>query len=168
MKQDANTPFTAIYVEVRLDRDHRPKPIWLAYQGPRRSIREAWLWFDHRWPIEPSIRFRKQKLHWTLPKLQLAQRCDQWGLLVELAFWQLLLARPIVQDNPLPWQKPQAKLTPARTLRGFARLFAPLGSPTRPLQTRQNGSGWIAGRLRTRPKRYKPQRRNKKQRKKSK
>ena len=168
MKQDASTPFTAIYVEVRLDRDHRPKPIWLAYQGPQRSIQGAWLWFDHRWPIEPSIRFRKQKLHWTLPKLQLAARCDQWGLLVELAFWQLLLARPIVQDNPLPWQKPQAKLTPTRTLRGFARLFAPLGSPTRPLQSRQNGCGWVVGRLRTRPKRYKPQRRNKKRRKKSK
>jgi hypothetical protein len=167
MRQDAQTVFTAIYVEVRLEREKRPRPIWLAYLGPAaHTIQEAWLWFDHRWPIEPSIRFRKQKLHWTLPNLQTPERCDRWTWLVEAAFWQLYLARDIVRDNPLPWQKPLARLTPTRVLGSIGPLFAQIGTPTRPVQTRQNSPGWPTGKPRTRPQRYKPQRRNKKRRKK--
>lgn len=167
MKQDADTPFTAIYVQAHLERDKPPKPIWLGYQGPHDySVKEAWLWFDQRWPIEPGIRFRKQKLHLTLPKLQTAERCDRWCWLVEAAFWQLHLASSLVQDNPLPWQPAQLSLTPSRTLQAFARLFALIGSPTRPFQSRQNGLGWPKGKPRTRPMRFKPQRRHKNRRKK--
>ena len=166
-KQDADTPFTAIYVEVRLEREKRPRPIWLAYLGPETTaIQQAWLWFDHRWPIEPAIRFRKQKLAWTLPKLLTVERCDHWSWLVESAFWQLYLTRPLIEDNPLPWQLPQRKLTPTRTLRGFARLFALIGTPTQPCQSRQNGKGWPTGKPRTRPQRFKPVRRSKKRSKK--
>lgn len=167
MRQDAETAFTAIYVEVYLEREKRPRPIWLVYLGPsKHTIREAWLWFDHRWPIEPSIRFRKQKLHWTWPHLQAADRCDRWSWLVEAAFWQLYLARDIVRDQPLPWQKPLAQLTPTRVLGSFGLLFAQIGTPTQPVQSRRNSPGWPTGKLRTRPQRFKPQRRNKKQRKK--
>lgn len=166
MRQDPDTAFTAIYVEVRLERDKRPKPIWIAYLGPdKHSIREAWLWFDHRWPIEPSIRFRKQKLHWTLPNFQTSDRCDRWCWLVEAAFWQIYLARELVRDEPLPWQKPLTNLTPARVLRGMSRLFGKVKTPTRMVQTRQNSSGWLIGKKRTRPKRFKPTRRSKKQQK---
>jgi hypothetical protein len=167
MKQDADTPFTAIYVQTHLEREKPPQPIWLGCQGSKtHSVKDAWLWFDHRWPIEPSIRFRKQKLHLSLPKLQDSARCDRWCWLVETAFWQLHLASSLGADNPLPWQKPQVNLTPTRTLRTFACLFAQIGSPTRPLQSRQNGIGWTKGRPRTRLPRFKPQRRNKKLRKK--
>lgn len=163
MRQDVETTFTAIYVEVRLERDKRPKPIWLAYLGPAEcSIRDVWLWFDHRWPIEPSIRFRKQKLHWTLPNLQSSDRCDRWCWLVEAAFWQLFLAQNLVRDQPLPWQKPLTNLTPSRVLRGMGRLFGKIGSPTCSVQTRQNSPGWPAGKKRTRPIRFKPTRRSKK------
>jgi hypothetical protein len=167
MRQDADTEFTAIYVEVRLEQEKRPKPIWLAYLGPHpQSIRNAWLWFDHRWSIEPSIRFRKQKLHWTLPNFQTSDRCDRWSWLVEAAFWHLYLARNLVRDQPLPWQKPLTKLTPTRTLRGMSRLFGKIGTPTCPVQTRRNSPGWPTGRLRTRPQRFKPHRRGKKRGKK--
>jgi len=163
MRQDAATPLTAIYVEVRLEREQRPPPIWLGYLGPATySLQEVWLWFDHRWPIEPGIRFRKQKLCWTLPHLQRAARCDRWTWLVEAACWQLYLGRELVQDQPLPWQKPLACLTPTRVLGSFALLFEQLGSPTRPVQSRRNAPGWPRGQPRTRPPRFKPQRRNKK------
>jgi len=166
MRQDADTLFTAICVEVRLERDKPPKSIWLAYLGPQnRSIREAWLWFDHRWPIEPSIRFRKQKLHWTLPNLQTADRCDRWCWLVESAFWQIYLAQNLVRDEPLPWQKSLSDLTPTRVLRGMSRLFGKIGTPTTAVQTRRNSSGWPIGKKRKRPKRFKPTRRSKKQQK---
>lgn len=167
MRQDAETAFTAIYVEVHLEQEKRPRPIWLAYLGPStHTIRGAWLWFDHRWPIEPSIRFRKQKLYWTLPNLQASERCQRWSWLVEAAFWQLYLARDIVRDQPLPWQKSLARLTPTRVLGSMGLLFAQIGTPTRPVQSRRNSPGWPTGKPRTRPKRFKPQRRNKKQRKK--
>ncbi len=166
MRQDPETAFTAIYVEVRLEGHKRPKPIWLAYQGPAHySIRDAWHWFDHRWPIEPSIRFRKQKLHWTVPNLQTSDRCDRWCWLVEAAFWQIYLAQPLVRDQPLPWQKPMTNLTPSRVLRGMSRLFSKIGSPASAVQTRQNSPGWPVGKKRTRPKRFKPTRRSKKQQK---
>jgi hypothetical protein len=35
---------------------------------------------------------------------------------------QLWLAREIVKDNPLPWQKQQTDLTPGRVAQGF-QLF---------------------------------------------
>jgi len=163
MRQDAATPLTAIYVEGHLEREQQPTPIWLGYLGPATySIREAWLWFDQRWPIEPSLRFRKQKLSWTLPHFQTAERCDRWTWLVEAAFWQLYLARDLAQDQPLPWQKPLACLTPTRVLGSFALLFEQLGTPTRPVQSRRNASGWPRGKPRTRPPRFKPQRRSQK------
>jgi hypothetical protein len=163
MRQDAATPLTAIYVEVHLERAQRPAPIWLGYLGPvTYTIREAWLWFDQRWPIEPSLRFRKQKLGWTLPHLQMAERCDRWTWLVEAAFWQLYLGRELVQDQPLPWQKPQPTLTPTRVLTSFSLLFEQLDTPSRPVQSRRNAPGWPRGKPRTRPPRFPPQRRNKK------
>ena len=167
MKQDAATPITAIHVQTHLEREKPPRPIWLGLLSVQRQpIQEAWLWFDQRWPIEPSIRFRKQKLYLTLPKLQTPDRCDRWWWLVESAFWQLHLAHPLLTDNPLPWQKPLPNLTPTRTLQAFPSLFGQIGSPTRPCQSRQNGIGWPKGKPRSHSPRFKPQRRHKKQRKK--
>ncbi len=45
--------------------------------------------------------------------------------------WQLWLAREIIEDSPLPWQKPQAKekLTPGRVAQSFSVLLATIGTP---------------------------------------
>ena len=163
-KQDADTLFDVILAEVHLERDKPPKPLWLGYLAGHTAypVQEVWSWFDYRWPIEPSIRFRKQKLYWTLPHFQDSQSCDRWTNLVDLAFWQLFLARHLVQDQPLPWQKAQQVLTPTRVLHAISNLFAQIGTPTRPPQTRGKAPGWPTGRQRTRPKRYKPTKRSKK------
>ncbi|MBE7530629.1 MAG: hypothetical protein HND44_04965 [Chloroflexi bacterium] len=84
---------------------------------------------------------------------------------MEAAFWQLYLAREVVRDQPLPWQKPLTRLTPTRVLGSIGLLFAQIGSPTRPVQTRRNSPGWPTGKPRTRPQRFKPHRRDKKQHK---
>jgi hypothetical protein len=162
-KQAADTPFTAIYAEVRLERDKRPTPIWLAFAGEtQHSILDAWRWFDQRWPIEPSIRFRKQHLHWTRPAFQQAERCDRWTRLVDLTYWHLFLARHLVYDQPLPWQRPLVNLTPGRIRQSLGVLFALIGSPTRPVQPRGKSPGWPSAKPRTRPRRYKPFLRGKK------
>lgn len=159
-KQDAETPFAVIQAEVHREREKPADPLWLAYApAPGQDhypLREVWGWFTQRWPIEPSIRFRKQHLAWTLPRLQAAEACDRWTRLVDLAGWQLYLARNLVQDQPLPWHKSRANLTPARVQRGLAALFAQIGCPALPPKRRGKAPGWPAGRSRQRPKRYKP------------
>ena len=159
-KQDANTSFHVIQAQVHQERVKPPAPLWLAYApAPEQApypVREVWSWFTQRWPIEPAIRFRKQHLAWTLPRFQSEQTCDRWTRLVDLAYWQLFLARTLVQDQPLPWQKAQTDLTPARVQRGLGALFGQFDSLAQPPKTRRNSPGWPKGRPRTRPVRYKP------------
>lgn len=159
-REDGNTSFSVILVETHLEREKPNKPFWLAYQPPpqqepgAQALSDLWYWYQHRWPVEPSIRFRKQYLHWTLPCFQKADRCDRWTMLVSLAQWQLFLARGLVQDQPLPWQPAQVKLTPERVLQSLGGLFRQIGTPAAPPQTRGKSPGWPAGRPRTRLQRH--------------
>lgn len=82
--QDAETPFSVLLIETNLEREDPSDPLWLAYQpkpgqepGEQRLV-DLWHWYQWRWPVEPSIRFRKQDLYWTLPMFQTAERCDRW------------------------------------------------------------------------------------------
>ncbi|WP_442935820.1 hypothetical protein [Nostoc sp.] len=47
--------------------------------------------------------------------------------------WELWLARDIVADNPLPWQKSMDKLTAGRVAQAIGGVFAVIGTPTLPL-----------------------------------
>ena len=154
-RQDHTTPFCVIRAETHLERAQPPKPLWLAAMGvPDTSCYLKWLWFDQRWPIEPAIRFRKNRLCWTLPQFQHADTCDRWTNLVDLAYWQVWLARSLVSDQPLPWQKPLAELTPGRVAQGLGALFAQFEHISSAPKTRGKSSGWPSGRQRTRPRRY--------------
>ena len=159
-RQDATTVFSVVLAETHLERDKPSKPFWLAYlpapdQGPEdQTVSDLWYWYQHRWPVEPGIRFRKQHLHWTLPRFQTPECCDRWTRLVSLAQWQLFLARDLVKDQPLPWQPTQEKLTPERVLQSLAGLFRQLGTPASAPQPRGKSPGWSKGRPRTRHQRY--------------
>lgn len=162
-KADTQTHFDVIQAEVHLEREKPPDPLWLGYLEGHSAypLQEVWSWFDYRWPIEPSIRFRKQYLCGTLPYFQESEACDRWMDLVDIAYWQVFLARQLVSDQPLPWQKAQALLTPGRVLRRLGIIFAQIGTPAQPPQPRGKSSGWPTGRPRTRPKRYKVTKRGK-------
>lgn len=73
-----------------------------------------------------------------------------------LMTWQLWLAREIVTDNPLPWQKPQpaAKLTPGRVAQAFGGVLAAIGTPARKPKPRGKSLGWPKGKKRTPRTRY--------------
>lgn len=154
-KQDAQTVFSVILAETHLERTKPAKPFWLGFQYPTTNtpeappLKELWSGYHHRWPVEPSIRFRKQQLHWTLPRCQTPARCDRWTMLVTIAHWELFLARDVVQDQPLPWQPAQTKLTPERVRQSLAGLFSQIGTPAAPPQTRGKSPGWPTGRART-------------------
>ena len=141
-RQDAHTPFSVILVEAHLERGKPSKPFWLGYQPPPdqtpgdQPVDDLWYWYQHRWSVEPSIRFRKQYLHWILPRFQEPERCDRWTMLVDLAQWQLFLSRDLVTDHPLPWQPAQGQLTPERVLQGLGGLFRQIDTPAVPPQPR--------------------------------
>lgn len=71
-----------------------------------------------------------------------------------LLSWQLWLARSIVADRPLPWQKAQATPTPGRVAQGMSGVLAVIGTPTQPPKRRGNAPGWPTGRVRQRRERY--------------
>jgi hypothetical protein len=155
-RQDANTVFSVLLVEAHRERETPAKPLWLAYQPPpgqqpsEPPLLNLWRGYQHRWPVEPGTRFRKQYLAWTLPHFQDADACDRWSLLVTLAQWQLFLARESITDRPLPWQRAQDKPTPERVLQGLGGLFSQIDTPAQPPKARGKSPGWPKGRPRSR------------------
>jgi len=157
-KKDANTTLSVVCAQVHQEREKPPRPLWLGYLPGHTDhpLPDVWSWYDWRWPTEPSIRFRKQGLFWTVPALQDTASCDRWTWLIQIAFWFLFLAKPLLSDCYLPWQKPAAVLTPARVKRAFPTLFSTIGTPASSPQTRGNSSGWLPGKPRQLKTRFKP------------
>ena len=71
------------------------------------------------------------------------EQADTWTWLVIAAYTQLRLARSLVEDQRLPWERPAkpGRLTPARVRRGFRRLAPALGTPASPPETQTPGPG---------------------------
>jgi hypothetical protein len=164
-KQDAQTVFSVLCCEVHLERETPPKALWLGYRAAFTQdleLETLWRCFPLRWPIEPAFKFRKQRLHWTLPQLQQTARCDRWTGLLDIAYWMLYLGRELVEDCRLPWQKPLKLLTPGRVLQNFKWLFPQIGTPTCAVKKRGKSPGWQTGRNRSPPPRFKTVKRGKK------
>jgi hypothetical protein len=111
--------------------------------------------------IEHTVRFAKQTLGWTTPRPCHPEQADRWTWLVLAAYTQLRLARAVVCDQRLPWERPrpQPRLSPVRSGVGFRSFWSgsarqllrrnPLGvpqadpragSPGRPRATRRSRS----------------------------
>ena len=152
-RQAANQKLSLIRVEQLNSRHGRP--LWLAWQGEQmpRLIEVVKLYL-RRFAIEHWYRFAKQRLHWTLPSLGTKEQCDRWSDLMPMMTWELWLAREIMVDNPLPWQKPQVNLTPGRVAQGFGTVIATIGTPASAPQPRGKSPGWSKGRLRAKKIRY--------------
>ena len=153
-RQASDTPFDVLRVKVHLEKECPPQALWLAWQGPAWPVYALWRCYQLRWPIESSIRWRKQQLHWTMPQFRSPEASDRWTILVSLAQWMMYLARPVAQDKPLPWQKAQSDLTPGRVQQGLGGIFTQIGTPAGPPKTRGKSPGWPKGRPRDKPVRY--------------
>lgn len=145
---------TVLHIQVHGEHASPPEALWLAWQGPAQPLDVLWHAYQMRWPVEPSIRTRKQQLAWILPQFRTNEACDRWTMLISLAQWMLFLARPLIPDCPLPWQPRQVTLTPKRVQQGWGVLFAQIGTPTAPPKPRGMPSGWPKGRERMRPPRH--------------
>jgi hypothetical protein len=132
---------------IRLQVAHLPgqraaKPVWLwsSHTGadtdgdPEQFTGEVircWQAYLRRFDLEHTIRFCKQTLGWTTPKIRVPAAADRWTWLVLAAHTQLRLARHLAHDLRRPWERPLApqRLTPARVRRGFRRLRGKIPQP---------------------------------------
>jgi hypothetical protein len=128
---------------IRLAVDHLPgqreaKPVWLwsSHTGAdtddlAAEIIRCWQAYLRRFDEEHTIRFWKQTLGWTAPKIRSPAAADRWTWLIVAAHTQLRLARPLAHDLRRPWERPlpPERLTPARVRRGFRRLRTKTPSP---------------------------------------
>jgi hypothetical protein len=136
---------------IRVQVEHLPKPtaratktLWLWWSGPERpDLDRAWRGYLRRFDIEHTFRFAKNTLGWTTPSICTPEQADRWTALVVAALTQLRLARHLVADLRLPWERPltPTRLTPARVRRGFRRLAAHLGTPANPPKPSRAGPG---------------------------
>ena len=109
-----------------------PKVLWLWWAGPcGLDLDLVWRAYIRRFDLEHTVRFAKQTLGWTTPRPRHPEQADRWTWLVLACYAQLRLARQVVADGRLPWERPRppGRLSPVRVCRGFPRLLAALGSP---------------------------------------
>jgi hypothetical protein len=150
-------PMSLVLVE-RLNSDGSTrvmKPLWLAWVGeqiPR--LDEVWQLYLRRFAVDHWYRFLKQRLHWTLPQLATPKQCERWSDLMPMMTWELWLARDIVSDNPLPWQKSIDKLTPGRVAQAMGAVLTVIDTPASPPKPRGKSPGWKTGQPRQRRIRY--------------
>lgn len=132
-------------------REREPKTLWLWWHGDNESdpdLDRIWRAYVRRFDIEHMFRFAKQVLGWTTPKIRTPEQADRWTWLIVAALTQLRLARLLVADHRLPWQRalPPTAMTPGRVRRGFGHLLPQIGTPaswpkhTRPGPGRPKGS----------------------------
>jgi hypothetical protein len=136
---------------IRVEVEHLPKPtaravktLWLWWSGPGTpDLDVCWRAYLRRFDIEHTFRFVKSTLGWTTPALCTPEQADHWTWLVVGAYTQLRLARSLVADDRMPWERPcePAKLTPARVRRGFRRLGPTIGTPASPPKSQKPGPG---------------------------
>jgi hypothetical protein len=147
-----------VLVEVgKLPRQTRkPKKLWLSGEGEP-DLDLLWRAYLRRFDLEHAIRFLKQTLGWTTPRVRTprASRAVDLGLVL-LDYAQLRLARWCAPDRRLPWERPQRhrRLRPCRTLRGFAALLAAVGTPARAPKPCGRSPGRPKGRLSAQARRY--------------
>jgi hypothetical protein len=140
-------------------RNRQPKTLWLWWAGPDATtpdLDRVWRAYIRRFDIEHTIRFAKQTLGATTPKIRTPEQADRWTWLVLAALTQLRLARDLVADHRLPWQPPLAadKMTPGRVRAGFAQLLPRLHNPANWPKPSRPGPGRPRGRKSTPATRY--------------
>jgi len=141
------TPLALVRITVeRLPRSRRtPEPLWLAWLGAALpdDLLQLWRWYARRFTLEHGFRFLKQALGWTTVRPRAPAAADRWSWLLAAGLWQLWLARGLVADRRLPWERalPTGQLTPGRVRRVLGTVLAALGTPARPVRRRGNAPG---------------------------
>ena len=156
-RQAAQREMEVLRVEVLkpIGRKRKFNPLWLAWLGETMPpLEQLWWKYLRRFGVDHWYRFAKQRLHWTLPQVGDTPAAERWSDFMPVISWQLWLAREDCDDHPLPWQKPQDKLSPGRVSQSFGAIIAAIGTPAQPPKTRGKSPGWPKGQPRTPRTRY--------------
>ena len=148
-KQALDCPMTVVQVERQQVSGTRRKPriLWFGWEGEE-PPEQWWRGYTQRYRVDHWYRFAKGRLHWTQPMLATPAQGERWSDLMPLITWELLFARQLVQDTPLPWQKPLIQLSMGRVCQGMQNILMAIGTPTRVCKSRGNSPGWPEGRPR--------------------
>lgn len=141
----------------RGERRRKPKELWLWWHGEGEpDLDLLWRSYVRRFDLEHAIKLFEGTLGWTTPRFRHPEQADRWTWLILAAYAQLRLARGIVADLSLPWERPLPVtfLTPTRVLRGFATLLPSLGTPASEPKPRGRSPGRPKGRLSGPARRY--------------
>ena len=127
---------TVVLVEVsRLPaRPYPPQVLWLWWAGAGvPDLDLLWRAYVRRFDLEHTLRFCKQRLGWTTPRVRHPEQADRWTGLVLATYTQLRLARPWIRARRLPWERPldPGRLTPSRVRRALSALLPMVGTPAR-------------------------------------
>ena len=129
--------------------------LWLFFVGQNLPpLSQVWKTYLRRFAVDHFYRFAKQTLLWNAPKLREPEAGQTWTDLLTIAYWQLWLARPILQDCPLPWQKPQQALTPGRARKAMGGVLSRIGTPAQMPKPRGKSPGRAKGQSPGRYRRY--------------
>jgi hypothetical protein len=133
----------------------KSQPLWLVWVGDKMpALTEIWQQYLRRFAVDHWYRFLKQRLDWTVPQLSTPQQAERWSDLMPILSWELWLARDLVAQHHLPWQKPLSNLTPGRVAQSIALLLPQIGTPTVSPKPRGKSPGWQVGNKRTKKTRY--------------
>lgn len=124
------------------------RAMWLWHAGPvPLDLVTVFAAYQRRFDIEHFFRFCKQRLGWTRPAPMLPGTAQVWTWLVLVAYTQLRLARPVVADLRMSWEKPaeSGRCTPGRVRRDFRRVRGLVGTPANPPKPTRAGPGRPVG-----------------------
>ena len=137
-----DTPLTVVRLQVeRLPRRQRPPArlslVWIGGPLPA-DRRPLWRWYRRRFVVEHGCRCAKHDLGWTTVRPSDPLAADRWTWLVAVACGERWLARPLVADQRLPWDRrlPADRLTPGRVRRAVPALVSGGHGPAARLATR--------------------------------
>jgi hypothetical protein len=143
----ADAPFSVVRIQVeRLpNKKLPPRPLWLAWIGGPlpADLSVLWRWYLRRFTVEHAFRFFKQTLGWTTVRPRHPEAADRWTWLIASACWQLWLARPLVSDVRMPWERPRPDglVTPGQVQRHFTGILVRVGTPAREPHRRGKSPG---------------------------
>ena len=82
------------------------RPMWLFWSGPLTvSLTDLCHMYIWRFAIEHFFRFIKQHLGFYVTRATHLASTERWMMIVMLAYWQLLLAAPLVSAHVSLWRR---------------------------------------------------------------
>lgn len=120
-----------------------PRRLWLFWRGQNRpELSQMAPLYGRRFPIEHYYRFEKTTLRWDRAQVLGLEACQRWTDLGIVGYWELWIARSLVQDARLPWdRKPRKSLTPGQVRHSIGGLLARIGTPARVPKPRGKSPG---------------------------